>query len=97
LHLLAAPVVDREASVSGFAKWFKRWFNETYRDCRPSVSDGHHMNWRWQEGCFDRLLRSNESLSEKWEYLRQNPIRAGLVQDPDDWPYQFQFNELTGV
>ena len=54
-------------------------------NCRPSVSDGDPTHWRWQEGCFDRLLRSNELLSEKWEYLRQNPIRAGLAVDPDEW------------
>jgi REP element-mobilizing transposase RayT len=93
LHILAAPT-DRDASVSDFAKWFKRWFNEAYRtsNCRPSVSDGAAMAWQWQEGCFDRLLRSDESLSGKWEYLRQNPVRAGLVEHPNDWPYQFQFN-----
>lgn len=50
------------------------------------------MSWRWQEGCFDRLLRSDESLSDKWEYLRQNPVRAGLVSTPEEWPYQFAFN-----
>jgi hypothetical protein len=42
---------------------------------------------------FDHLLRSDESLSEKWAYLRQNPVRAGLVVNADGWPYQFQFNE----
>jgi REP element-mobilizing transposase RayT len=69
LHLLTAPL-DREASVSAFSKWFKRWFAEEY--CRPSVPDGTPaiQTWRWQEGCFDRLLRSDESLSDKWEYLR---------------------------
>jgi putative transposase len=88
LHLLAAPQ-DRDASVGAFSKWFKRWFNEGYhRDCRASVSDAI-----WQEGCFDRLLRSEESLSEKWEYLRQNPVRAGLVQAPEEWPYQFGLGE----
>ena len=92
LHLLASPIVDRDASVTAFTKWFKRWFNEAYWICRPSVSDGVGNWWRWQEGCFDRLLRSDESLSDKWEYLRQNPVRAGLVQNPDDWPFQFQFN-----
>lgn len=92
LHLLASPLADRGASVSAFTKWFKRWFNEAYWDCRPSVSDGSGRTWHWQEGCFDRLLRSDESLSEKWEYLRQNPVRAGLVKNPDDWPFQFQFN-----
>jgi len=88
LHLLVAPL-DREASVSTFSKWFKRWFAEEY--CRPSVPDGRPtaQSWHWQEGCFDRLLRSDESLSEKWEYLRQNPVRAGLVAEPEGWPYQF--------
>ncbi len=85
LHILAAPT-DRYASVSDFAKWFKRWFNEAHRtsNCRPSVSDGTPTPWRWQEGCFDRLLRSDESLPDKWEYLRQNPVRADLVEHPDD-------------
>ena len=92
LHLVAAPAADREASVSAFAKWFKRWFNEAYSNRGLSAAEGDDKSWRWQEGCFDRLLRSDESLSEKWEYLRQNPVRAGLVEDPDDWPYQFQFN-----
>jgi REP element-mobilizing transposase RayT len=96
LHLLLAPL-NREASVATFSKWFKRWFNERYSnlDCGPSVLDGRtspEMSWHWQEGCFDRLLRSDESLSDKWEYLRQNPVRAGLVVNPEDWPYQFAFN-----
>ena len=93
LHILAAPA-SRDASISDFAKWFKRWFSEAYRTSnhRPSVSEGAAKDWRWQEGCFDRLLRSDESLSEKWEYLRQNPVRAGLVKHLEDWPYQFEFN-----
>jgi putative transposase len=42
----------------------------------------------WQPGFFDHLLRSNESYAQKWEYVRQNPVRAGLVQFAEDWPYQ---------
>jgi REP element-mobilizing transposase RayT len=93
LHTLAAPA-NRDASISDFSKWFKRWFNEAYRtsNCRPSVSDGTAMGWRWQEGCFDRLLRSDKSLAEKWEHVRQNPVGVGLVEHSKDWPYQFQFN-----
>jgi putative transposase len=93
LHLLAAPVSDREASVSAFAKWFKRWFNEAYRTCRPSVSDGN-PGWRWQDGCFDRLLRSDESLSEKWQYLRENPVRAGLSMIPTIGHINFSLTRL---
>ncbi len=41
----------------------------------------------WQEGFFDHLLRSSESYSEKWEYVRMNPVRAGLCDSADDWPW----------
>jgi len=42
----------------------------------------------WQEGFFDHILRNDESMRQKWEYIRQNPVRAGLITDPKDWPYQ---------
>jgi putative transposase len=42
----------------------------------------------WQEGFFDHLLRSQESYSEKWEYVRMNPVRAKLCETPEAWPYQ---------
>jgi putative transposase len=48
----------------------------------------------WQEGFFDHLLRHDESYLEKWEYVRQNPDRAGLVRDPESWPYQGEFAPL---
>ena len=41
----------------------------------------------WQKGFFDHVLRGSESASEKWAYGRNNPVRAGLVQRADDWPY----------
>jgi REP element-mobilizing transposase RayT len=42
----------------------------------------------WEEGFFDHVLRSNESYSQKWNYVRENPVRAGLVKSAIDWPYQ---------
>lgn len=41
----------------------------------------------WQRGFFDHLLRSSESYREKWTYVYQNPVRAGLVLTPEEWPY----------
>ena len=41
----------------------------------------------WQRGLFDHLLRSDESYGQKWNYVRENPLRAGLVTKADDWPY----------
>ncbi len=42
----------------------------------------------WQPGFFDHLLRHSESYSAKWDYVHQNPIRAGLVDQPEDWAFQ---------
>jgi REP element-mobilizing transposase RayT len=41
----------------------------------------------WQRGFFDHLLRSDESYAQKWNYVRENPVRAGFVTKADDWPY----------
>ncbi len=50
----------------------------------------------WQEGFFDHVLRSAESYGQKWDYVSQNPVRAGLVSNPDDWPYQGEIVLLEG-
>jgi putative transposase len=42
----------------------------------------------WQPGFFDHVLRSDESYAEKWNYVRENPVRAGLVKSAENWPYQ---------
>lgn len=48
----------------------------------------------WQQGFFDHLIRHSESYSEKWEYVRQNPSRAGLVANASEWPWQ---GEIAGL
>jgi putative transposase len=78
LHAIVTPTSDRDAKVSNCAAALKRWMRAELR-----------APWKWQAGCFDRLLRSDESLHNKWEYLRQNPVRAGLIPGSEDWPYQF--------
>lgn len=41
----------------------------------------------WQKGFFDHVLRSGDSYSQKWNYVRENPVRAGLAKDWAKWPY----------
>jgi REP element-mobilizing transposase RayT len=50
------------------------------------LSNGHRKP-HWQEGFFDHVLRSSESYSQKWEYVRMNPVRAGLCSAPEGWLY----------
>ncbi|MGD9420009.1 MAG: transposase [Verrucomicrobiota bacterium JB025] len=41
----------------------------------------------WQRDFFDHRLRDLDSAIEKANYIRLNPVRAGLVAQPEDWPY----------
>lgn len=47
-----------------------------------------HAHPYWQPGFFDHILRSADSYSEKWNYVRNNPVRAGLVEYSSDWMFQ---------
>ena len=54
-----------------------------------------HDKPHWQEGFFDHLLRSGESYSLKWDYVRQNPVRANLSPTPEAWPYQGEIHPIA--
>jgi REP element-mobilizing transposase RayT len=41
----------------------------------------------WQRDFFEHRLRHDESRREKADYLLRNPVRAGLVNEPHEWPY----------
>lgn len=41
----------------------------------------------WQDESFDHVLRGAESLKETIDYIRQNPVRKGLVQRPEEYPW----------
>jgi putative transposase len=42
----------------------------------------------WQRGFFDHVIRNTERYSQKWDYVRENPVRAGLASAADEWPFQ---------
>jgi putative transposase len=80
-HWVVSPIEDRDLSVGDFSHGFKR----TLRKYLSS------QTWKWERGCFDRLLRSDEDLWNKWIYVRDNPVRHGFVQKTEDWPYYLDF------
>jgi len=74
--------------VSGPADFvLGRWIaslKQALQKSRQRRFDSDHF---WQRGFFDHVLRSDESYSQKWEYVRENPVRAGLVAQAEEWPY----------
>jgi len=72
---------DGASSLSGLIAGFKQW---TAKAILRRLGLGAPL---WQREFFDHLLRSDESYDSKWQYVRDNPVRAGLVATAEDWPY----------
>src|ERR1700730_13432794 len=64
-----------------------RWIGILKQILRKNIERSSRGDPVWQRGFFDHVLRSEESYAQKWNYVRDNPVRAGLVVKPDDWPY----------
>jgi REP element-mobilizing transposase RayT len=76
VHLLLSPMREREQSLSAFV--------QAWKSC---VSLRLKQGAIWQREFHDRLLRSDEKADEKWQYIRENPVRAGLCAAPENYPY----------
>jgi len=66
---------------------FSHPMEQTMRNWKAWTAKEHGISWqpRW----FDHRLRNDENWHKKAEYLFNNPLRAGLVREGDDWPWTF--------
>jgi putative transposase len=83
VHLFCSP----HNETFTLEQWVTYWKRDFTRRSRA-------LAWRWQSGKWDTRLRRSENYRNKWEYVRLNPVRKGLVTKPEDWPYQGILNEL---
>jgi putative transposase len=63
------------------------WVGALKRVVGKTVERADSRDSIWQRGFFDHLLRTAESYSQKWNYVREIPVRARLVESADAWPY----------
>ena len=75
-HLHALVGVDGQTSLAQLIRDYKRITAKI-------------AGVKWQRNFFDHRLRHDESLAEKFAYIRQNPVRAGLIRSEHDCPYTF--------
>lgn len=41
----------------------------------------------WQDESYDHLVRSGEEFLQVRQYIENNPVKAGLADSPDDFPW----------
>ena len=81
LHLL----LKGESAASAFLPFMKLMRQRTALFYRRLTGDR-----LWQDGYFDRVLRLDDDIQAIVEYMMTNPVRAGLVKNPEDYPFAFR-------
>ena len=82
VHLLLLPLRDENGWPYSLPMILKQLKGTSARSINKLEGSSGAV---WQEESFDHVLRSQESFEEKLEYLRQNPVRGGLVRKPEDY------------
>ena len=88
VHLFARAHRDAKP----LAVWVGTWKSLSARRLAPTLGLSAPF---WQRDYFDRFLRSADDYSAKWDYVRANPVRAGLCAHPTDWPWRGRIEDLT--
>jgi putative transposase len=50
----------------------------------------------WQKRYYDFNIRNHPQFIEKLRYIHRNPVRAGLCERPEDWPWSSFCHYATG-
>lgn len=82
LHLCCAPATLPPQPLGRWVAFWKRLL---------ALETGEAL---WQKNFWDTQLRCGDDYAGKWEYIRHNPVRAGLCERPEAWPYQGELNGL---
>jgi len=89
LHFLLSP---REDGISVLT------FTNRYKG--KATNRSWTVGWQgklWQPRYYDHIVRHEESLRTIAEYILDNPVRQGLVECAEDWPWSGHMNPLPAT
>jgi putative transposase len=73
-HLHAVIDFPRNSGLQSVVSNWKKYLSRT-------------ASIKWQKDFFDHRLRDHHQLIEKIDYISQNPIRKGLCERIEEWPW----------
>jgi 5-methyltetrahydrofolate--homocysteine methyltransferase len=99
VHLLFEPQLKEQANTGGSVFWS---LTDILQPIKSSTA--HRINKArgvtgavWEKESFDRLIRSESDLEEKFEYICRNPWDAGVARPGEDYPWLWTPEESLAV
>jgi REP element-mobilizing transposase RayT len=84
VHMIFTPLNDDLGSPFGLAEIMNGIKGASSHSINKVLNRRGHV---WQREFFDRVLRSDDSIHSKVQYICENPVRKGLVAAVDDYPW----------
>ena len=84
LHVIVSPG-ESNVSLSKFLNIFKGRTTAVFKE-------KNDFKKIWQRSGFDHVIRTEEDLRAIIEYIMNNPVRKGIVEKVDDYPYSESFD-----
>jgi putative transposase len=91
VHLILKPIVFKSNMEYPLSKILQSIKGFSAREINKSRGTKGHI---WQEESFDRIVRDYEEFLEKWNYIRNNPVKTGLCQVPEEYPFLWEPREV---
>ncbi len=86
-HLL---VVTPKANLAAGMQWLNGFYGQTYN--RRHGSSGHVFKRRYHSA----FIQTDSHMFEVCRYIALNPVRAGIVDSPANWPWS-SYAETLGL
>ena len=89
IHLLCTPQEEKSISrmMQSIGRMYVRYFNYTY----------NRSGTLWEGRFKSCLIESEQYLLELYRYIELNPVRAGMVEDPDDYSWSSYSCNALGI
>jgi putative transposase len=87
VHVLAQPLPRPEGGIYNLAEILhsvKRHSARVINQLRGT------QGALWQDERYDRIVRDEAEFLEKWNYIRNNPVKSGLADSPENYPWLYE-------
>ena len=95
VHVLIEPLDDLGRIVKSWKSFVARWAMGNNNSLGLAIP-GHRF---WMRDYWDRYIRNEAHLQAVMAYIHQNPVKAGLVDMPENWRWSsaWRLGKTTSV
>ena len=87
VHMLLSSSQEHGKNLINWVSAFKRYSSRVFKKSRNIAP-------LWQKNFYDHVIRGDESLIRVAEYIVNNPVRKGMVEEWKDYPFSRMVDPL---